>query len=56
MRVNPVLATVLALATVALGIALVVVTIAHGGGQVGILVGVLFVIAGVGRIYLVRRG
>ena len=55
MRVHPVLALVLALTTLVLGIALLVATIANGGGQVGILVGVLFLVAGAGRLYLLRR-
>jgi len=45
---------VFGLLAVALGIALVVRTIADGGG-IGILLGVLFVAVGVGRIYLLRR-
>jgi hypothetical protein len=56
MRVNPVLALILALITIGLGIALLVVTAAQGGGTLGILVGVLFVVAGGGRLYLLRRG
>ncbi len=47
--------TMLALTTFGLGIALIIVTLAHGGGQVGILLGVLFVAAGAGRLYLARR-
>ena len=39
---------------IALGLALAVVTIAHGGG-VGILLGVLFVAAGGGRLWMLRR-
>jgi len=31
------------------------VTLAEGGGQVGILLGLLFVVAGCGRLYLARR-
>ena len=34
---------------------MLVVTIAHGGGQVGILLGLLFIAAGGGRLYLLRR-
>jgi hypothetical protein len=41
---------------VALGIALLVVTAVHGGGAVGFLLGVLFIAAGVGRLYLLSRG
>ena len=46
---------VLALTTLGLGVALIAVTLAHGGGQVGILLGALFVAAGGGRLYLARR-
>ena len=48
--------TLFGLAFVALGIALVVVTAIHGGGVFGFLIGVLFVAAGLGRLYLLRRG
>jgi hypothetical protein len=37
---------------VALGIAMVVVTIARGGGMLGVVLGTLFVAAGAGRIYV----
>ncbi|HJV30180.1 MAG TPA: hypothetical protein VJ645_06655 [Gaiellaceae bacterium] len=47
---------VLALVLVALGLAIVVRTIASGvGGGLGLLLGVLLVAAGVGRLYLLRR-
>lgn len=39
----------------ALGIALLVETVAVGGGSIGYLLGVLFLALGVGRIYLLRR-
>jgi hypothetical protein len=41
-----------------LGIALVVRTVVAGGGALstGVLLGVLFVLAGAGRLYLHRRG
>jgi hypothetical protein len=39
----------------ALGVALIAVTLAHGGGTVGILLGVLFLAAGAGRLVLLRR-
>jgi hypothetical protein len=45
--------TLFALAFVGVGVALVVVTAAHGGG-IGYLLGVLFVAAGAGRLYLLR--
>ena len=43
---------------VLIGIALVVRTIAAGGGAlaIGILLGVLFVLAGAGRLWAARRG
>ena len=44
----------LALVTVALGVALLVVTALHGGG-VGYLLGLLFLAAGAGRLYLARE-
>ncbi len=39
---------------VALGVALIAVTIANGGGQLGIVLGVLFIAAGAGRLYVQR--
>lgn len=39
---------------VALGVVMIAVTAWHGGG-VGILLGVLFVLAGAGRLWLLRR-
>ena len=48
--------TVFGLAFVAIGVALLVVTALHGGGFVGFLLGSLFIAAGVGRLYLLRRG
>ncbi len=46
--------TVLALAMIALGCVLIVVTAIHGFG-VGLLIGALFVAAGAGRLTLLRR-
>jgi hypothetical protein len=46
--------TIFALAFVALGLALVVKT-ALVGGNVGYLLGVLFIALGIGRLYLLRR-
>ncbi len=48
---------VLSLAMVAIGIALVVRTLAAGGGAValGVILGVLFVAAGGARLYLQER-
>ena len=41
-------------AFVGIGIALVAVTAANGGGLVGYLLGILFAALGVGRLYLLR--
>ncbi len=43
---------------VAVGVAIVVVTLARGGGPAatGVVMGVLFVILGAGRLYLAARG
>jgi hypothetical protein len=50
--------TVLALATVALGIAMLATTLARGGGPlaIGVVFGVLFVLGGGLRLYLIRSG
>jgi len=47
---------VLSTAIVVVGVALVVTTIAQGGGPlaVGVLLGILFVALGAGRLYLAR--
>ena len=47
---------VLATITVGLGVALDAATLARGSGGLGILLGLLFVGAGVGRLYLARGG
>jgi len=41
-------------AFVGIGIALLAVTAANGGGLVGYLLGILFAALGVGRLYLLR--
>jgi hypothetical protein len=48
----------LSLVMVVIGIALIVVAIANGGGPIsyGVIVGLLFVAAGGGRLYLATRG
>jgi hypothetical protein len=46
---------VFGLVSIGLGIALIAVTAAHGGGAVGYVLGVLFIALGVGRLYLLRR-
>jgi hypothetical protein len=47
---------VLALLFVGIGIALLAVTAAHGGGVLGFLLGALFIALGIGRLTLLRRG
>ena len=47
---------VLALLFVGIGVALLAVTAAHGGGILGFLLGGLFIALGVGRLTLLRRG
>ena len=46
---------VFGLISIGLGIALLVETVAIGGGSIGYVLGVLFVALGVGRLYLLRR-
>ena len=46
----------LALLFVGLGVAMLAVTAANGGGVVGFLLGALFVALGVGRLTLLRKG
>lgn len=46
---------VFGLVAIGLGLALLSETVAHGGGSVGYLLGVLFIALGVGRLYLLRR-
>ena len=47
--------TVTSLALIVLGIAIVVRTALAGGGFVGFLIGPLFAVAGLGRLYLMRH-
>ena len=49
------LTTLLSVTIVALGLVMIAVTAANGGGQVGFLLGALFVAAGAGRLYVQRR-
>ena len=53
---NP-LTTVLSLAMVGLGVAMLVITLSRGGGPlaIGILFGVLFILAGGVRLWAQRR-
>jgi hypothetical protein len=48
------LTTISASLLVALGVVMLVVTLWHGGG-VGVVLGVLFIAAGAGRLFLLRR-
>ncbi|HET6865682.1 MAG TPA: hypothetical protein VFH80_07155 [Solirubrobacteraceae bacterium] len=49
---------VLSIAMILIGVALIVRTLAAGGGAIatGIILGVLFVLAGAARLYLQLRG
>jgi hypothetical protein len=55
MRIYGGLTLLLALAMIGLGVAIVVVTLVHGGGSVGVALGTLFVAAGAGRLYVLGR-
>jgi hypothetical protein len=46
--------TVLSFALIVLGLAMIVVTVVHGGG-IGYLIGSLFAAAGLGRLYILRQ-
>ena len=46
----------MAVITVGLGVALVAATLAQGSGGLGILLGLLFIAAGAGRLYVARGG
>jgi hypothetical protein len=56
MRVYRGAIALLALTFVAIGVALLAVTAAHGGGVLGFLLGGLFIALGVGRLTLLLRG
>ena len=47
---------VLALVFVGIGISLLVVTAANGGGVLGFVLGALFIALGIGRLTLLRKG
>jgi hypothetical protein len=53
---NPV-TTLLSAAMLGLGVAMIVITLSRGGGPlaIGILFGVLFILAGGGRLWVQRR-
>jgi hypothetical protein len=42
--------------TAGLGVALLAATLAQGSGGLGIMLGLLFVVAGAGRLYVARGG
>jgi hypothetical protein len=46
---------VISVVTMGLGVALIAATVIHGGG-IGVLLGVLFLVLGAGRLYLARGG
>ncbi|MBA3841627.1 MAG: hypothetical protein H0X39_03245 [Actinobacteria bacterium] len=54
MSVYKQMVTLMALAMIALGAAMVVITLTHGFG-IGIILGLLFIAAGAGRLWMVRR-
>jgi hypothetical protein len=56
MRAYRIAVAALAVTFVGIGVALLAVTAAHGGGVVGFLLGGLFVALGVGRLTLLLRG
>ena len=56
MKVYRGLVIVLAITFVGIGVALLVVTAAAGGGVLGFLLGGLFIALGVGRLTLLLRG
>jgi hypothetical protein len=45
----------LSLTLIGLGVAMIAVTLARGSGSLGYIVGPMFVAAGAGRIYVMRR-
>ena len=47
---------VLAVSFIGIGVALLAVTAAHGGGVLGFVLGGLFIALGVGRLTLLLRG
>jgi hypothetical protein len=55
MRSHAAITQALSLVMIGLGLALLARTLAAGGGQVGILLGLLFAGLGAGRLYLARK-
>ena len=56
MTVYRVAIAVLAVTFVGIGVAMLAVTAAHGGGVLGFVLGGLFIALGVGRLTLLLRG
>ncbi len=56
MRLYRSVVAVLALLFVGIGVALLAVTAANGGGVLGFLLGGMFVALGLGRLTLLRKG
>ena len=56
MTLYRIVVAVLALLFVGIGVALLAVTAANGGGVLGFLLGGMFVALGVGRLTLLRKG
>ncbi len=50
------LSGLLAVTTAALGVAILATTASHGGGTAGYLIGLVFIAAGGGGLYLLRGG
>ena len=55
MRAHAAVTQALSLVMIGLGVALLARTLLAGGGEVGILLGLLFVGLGGGRLYLARK-
>ena len=55
-RAHRTVTTITSVLFVGIGFALLIVTAIHGGGVFGFVLGALFIAAGSGRLYLLRRG
>jgi hypothetical protein len=55
MKVYRSMVMLMALAMIVLGATMIVVTLTHGGFGVGIVLGLLFMAAGGGRVWMLRR-
>ena len=56
MKLYRTIVAALALAFIGIGVALLAVTAANGGGVLGFLLGGLFLALGIGRLTLLRKG